>query len=232
MSKEDIVFVASVQHTGTWFVLDMLKKHPDIHSVRLMEDLTLIKEEMPDNKKQVIHSHISTSDHVHPREHGKYLNPIMLLSMMNYYKTVITIRDPMKSLISRYLRSPGFDYKYIVDGFVFIAELAITSNNIFPIPVDLLKQSNLTVRRDVIRCLAKHFGISYTPAMENAAYKWLAPAYNITCPSNIKDSYEKGELGLVNSVIKEDVCYLQSKEDIIRPFLEYFGYANLPWWSD
>ncbi len=233
MNTESVILVATVQHTGTWFVLDMLKEHGDISNIILFKDLVKnnIAQVPSPETKSVIHVHIaSTFEGIHPNDEMKSLLPILLAPMVRFYRTVMTVRDPVRCLISRHLRHPELCHNYIVDGFVYMAECKSSGLDIFFVPVDLIGEAINSTRRQMIVEMARHCNIGYVPRMEQAADEWLAPSYNVTGPSELKDSYQKGKFNLIRQAIENELEYLKSKESIIKPFLKSLGYKNLAWW--
>lgn len=234
MTREDTILVATVQHTGTWFVLDMLKEHDEISNIIPFGEL-LEHECIPSpapGKKNIICTHIAASfEGIHPKELFKFLNPTILTPMVHYYTTVMTVRDPMRSLITRHLRHPDLDHKYIVDGFVYMANCKASGANVFFMPVDWIGEQVNSTRRGTIINMARYCDIGYTPSMEKAADEWFAPPYNVTAKSELKDSYQRGEIDLVRRVLEEELEYLRSKGSVIRFFLESIGYRKLPWWT-
>jgi len=125
---KDVVFVPSIQHTGTWFLIDFLKNF-----IPEARELTFILEKnIKDGRADIRHKHAynnpletPTIAHIHfpiaapenPKttfEHRWYSNLgtmrsvsiQTILTMCNFFKTVIPVRDPMAAILTREARHP------------------------------------------------------------------------------------------------------------------------------
>lgn len=157
MRLKDIVFVPSVQHTGTWFTINFLKNFfEQSKEVTFLlengvkngsEDVNYIhKYQYPLDKRTIAHIHLPIVRYMNfdvnypessfqKRWYGnlgtlRSLPVQTILLMCNFFKTVIPIRDPMAAILTRETRHPQFRHFYIVDNFVSLATEFVQHPNV------------------------------------------------------------------------------------------------------
>ena len=107
--RDKVIFVNTVQHTGTWFVIDFLRAHSkfsDIVEWRNVRHLSL----KDNDKKVILHKHLPD-----PIEKDSgFFN----LCLPELFKTVVPLRDPLRAVITKYRRHPEYDFEEIISGFL------------------------------------------------------------------------------------------------------------------
>lgn len=213
---EDTRFVLSVQHTGTWFAISLIRLWKSAH----FEELKLaVPERMKRGVKPDFFSHL----HHHCDSRICELNDTVLQN----HKTVLPVRDPLLSLITRQSRHPTWRHRYIVDGFCWMAEREDAENAHF-YPVDLGDDADSRFRRTL--AVAEHWGMPPVAEMGEFAKRW--EKQNATGSNWMKVAYRNRRLSeICDQGLRNEIEYLQSCEGVIRPFLERQGYKDLIWWS-
>lgn len=207
----DMILVASVQHTGTWSAIGMIEHMTGEKVCELWKILN------GDPIEGILHTHIGDPMLVDTVERGKHVNGYILDALTTLFKTVIPVRDPMRSLITRQMRHPNLQHLHIIDGFRELARLHNTGN-IYWLPLDLITEP--TQQRSVENAMAAFVGAypyvcSWTPV--NQTYE----------QDEIRDAYAQGDIGPLEEACAEEVGALRS-DKAINNFLRELNY-DLPW---
>ena len=222
-----ILFLPSVQHTGTWFVLSMLERfgYNVVDSKRLLEGGVHI------NNPSTIQTHFpieSACGVPFDLEINKWMGVNSIQAISKIFKTIIPIRDPLACLLTREARHPELRHFYIVDGFVNMAEKMAGSSNVMFFPIDLNPHPD--ARRDLIYKMTEHLGIDTTNLKSDInliANTWVAQ--NHTPGNRFKKAYEEGnkeEIEFLLGPKMAEVTYLKNKAPIILPFMHSLGYTK------
>jgi hypothetical protein len=184
---KDIVFVPSVQHTGTWFTINFLKNF-----IPKVKELAVLLED--DNTEQlnarrlytleykqaleapiIVHTHFPIIKYptVYDADiYGSWFDytwipnieatrrslPVQtLLLFCNFFKTVIPVRDPMAAILSRESRHPQFRHFFIVDGFVALATEFAKHPNVMFLPIDVA--ATVEGRMEILQSILTHCSI-------------------------------------------------------------------------
>lgn len=222
LTPQEIAFVPSVQHTGTWFTLNFLKPFFPGGTRELTRALDVPQKpdedamfspsySHPITKPTLLHVHLPINDIryfddyfadslFHRRWHFNLLNmrsqPVQtILLFANMFKTVIPIRDPMAAILSREARHPQFRHFYIVDGYVALAKEFARHPNVCFLPVDSTDEPG--IRRSLVLNVMEHVGID-TDDEDTVNYvdrfveAW--EPQNVTPGNRFKPFYESGDL--------------------------------------
>ncbi len=256
MKLSDIVFVPSVQHTGTWFVIDFLKNF-----IPRAKEMTFLLEsdEMKPADANIYYRHeyvrpldCPTIAHIHlpiiknleseldffgSWFHQTWLLnlatkrslPIqMLLLLCNFFKTVIPIRDPVAAILTREARAPQFRHFFIVDGFVALASEFARHPNVMFLPIDMT--DDIPIRHTQLVRVLQHLEIDTGPhgeLLNKLATEW--PVSNPTPGNRFKTLYENGHTDMLKHQLGHkwaEIEYLKSMASIIMPFMESLGYTR------
>lgn len=256
MRLKDIIFVPSVQHTGTWFVINFIK-----HFVPRSKELTFLLEEdgMKPSDANVLHRqqytqqlNVPTVVHVHLPivrdvsrdvqffsswfEQTWFMNlgtkrslPVQILLLFcNFFKTVIPIRDPLAAILSREARHPQFRHFFIVDGFVALATEFARHPNVKFLPIDLYKDEEQ--RKALLSDTLIHCSIDpahHCELLNRMAREW--PIENPTPGNKFRELYESGDIDEIRRLLGPkwaEVEYLKNMASIILPFLAKIGYTK------
>lgn len=256
MKLSDIVFVPSVQHTGTWFTINFLKNFiPRSKEVAFLLENDNMKPEdadylykpeyiQPLDRPTVIHTHLPI---IRNPEHdmdifGTWFNhtwimnlatkrslPVQtLLLLCNFFKTVIPVRDPMAAILSREARHPQFRHFCIVDGFMALATEFSKHPNVKFLPIDMAE--TVEGRAEVLWNVLSHCNIDpggHVDLIRDIATAWSPE--NVTPGNRFKQMYEDGDLYGLRHVLGPkwaEVEYLRNMSSIILPFMASLGYQR------
>lgn len=225
MELDKVLFLPSVQHTGTWFVLRILEKF----GYNAVDCMGLIDGDVNINNPSTIQTHfpVEASSGV-PFELGKWMDVISIQVMMKIFKTIIPIRDPLAAILTREARHPELRHFYIVDGFVSLAEKMSGNSNVVFFPIDLNPHPD--ARRELLTKVLKHCGIDFTDKKEEInfiANTWTVQ--NDTPGNRFKKAYadkNKEEIKFLLGSKMAEVDYLKNKASIILPFMASLGYTK------
>lgn len=236
MVLNDIVFVPSIQHTGTWFTIRFLQ---NFYPTAVEADKVWKNQSLPEGRC-VLHSHFPivrqpeiqidmdwwSRRQMTLKDHFLDLRTIELLASM--FKTVIPVRDPLAAILTRETREPHLRHFYIVDGFVDLAQRFWGHPNIFFLPVDL--PWDVKKRVGVLVKLLKHLEIPVKPQkdlLHEFAEAWMPQ--NKTPGNRLKKLYRSGDIGKIHQLLGPKVAelkYLSNMAAIIHPFLVDLGYTK------
>ena len=238
-----IIFCPSVPQSGTWFTLRLFEKfgYRIEHTGEIMDrkenrtiDLSLpiilgthifpfyynpdpYKECWPSFGGDPIQEYIV-------RKNKMSIGCIKLLASM--YKTVIPIRDPLASLLTREARAPNLRNFYIVDAYVEVARELADHPNVKFLPVDL--DLTFDERRKLLEEVVIHCGIDiqqYDEQIGDVATHWKKE--NITPNNRFHEPYENGDINTIKEWLGQkwaEVVHLKNMGGILVPFLSKLGY--------
>ena len=237
MKLNNIVFVPSVQHTGTWFTIKFLQ-----HFFTQRVELTS-KYELPISKRTVAHIHfpIIQQDAGFDIMGGKLykewkssfetiqsISISTILLFCNFFKTVIPVRDPMAAILSREARHPEFRHFYIIDNFISLATEFVNHPNIMFLPIDSVETA--AEREILLEKVLEHVGVDVEPnkeSLKSIAEAWLPE--NITPNNRFKRVYEENDVEAAKNMLGQkwaEVEYLKNMAGVIMPFLANLGYKR------
>jgi molybdopterin-guanine dinucleotide biosynthesis protein A len=236
MVLNDIVFVPSIQHTGTWFTIRFLQ---NFYPTAVEADKVWKNQSLPDGRC-VLHSHFPIvrqpeiqidMDWWSRRQmvlKDKFLDLRTIELLASMFKTVIPVRDPLAAILTRETREPHLRHFYIVDGFVDLAQRFWGHPNIFFLPVDLpwSKQK----RTEELIKLLEHLEIPVKENMEmlqQFSAEWKPQ--NVTPGNKLKQLYQNGDIEQIRYLLGPKVAelkYLSNMAAIIHPFLVDLGYTK------
>ena len=248
------VFVPSVQHTGTWFTIDFLRKFFPRN-----RELTFALEaaEKPEaenidyapkyadaaGQATILHLHLPISTGINedstngtPFHRKWYANlkscrslPVStLLLFCNLMKTVVPLRDPLAAILTRETRHPQFRHFCIVDGFVALATEFARHPNVVFLPID--RAQDTSERLAILINVAAHVGIDpddYRETLIELAERW--PVANDTPGNRFKEAYTAGDMQALQTMLGPkwaEVEYMKNMMSIILPFLASQGYRR------
>jgi len=225
-----MIALLTIPNTGTWFITELLKLHPDIRHIieynagffgigrmEITRSLFSYDPEM-DYSKALYRRHIFGNS-----THGE----IDLICMG--HKTIIPMRDPLASLISRKHRNPLEPMYEHIDAFVYAATSPHINNSfIMPIDTDNFKSSDRN-RFFVALDMFKFVGLDIPTGLNQWA-RDNAPK-NAMGAYEQKKAYDNGDLSTATTQCRGELEYLKSKENILRPWLNRLGYGQLMWYG-
>jgi len=245
------VFIPTIQHTGTWFCIELLANHSTNISGRFIHNEILNKllneytasRIIIDNRKKwesslfgpqlnLIHAHFGNGDTKHNGDKGKFLPEDLIKDLTRMFPSLSSTRDPLLALLSRHARFPKLEHFYIINGFITLIEL-YRNHRVFVLPVDLYAERPKVERYHELMRLMEYIGLEVEPYLAFWAINW--PVHNPTSNADsikYKSYYKSKKLKKIIALIPDEYEYLKSKESILKPFLQELGYENLLWWED
>ena len=152
-----VVFVTSVQHTGTHFAIRFLRQfyhnRRDLHLMREVDGHMTSGFYYPEHEKDAVPHGTVIFGHIPSPP------PLLRVTMLlcGLLKTVIPIRDPLRALLTREARIPHMTHDHIVEGFVLLATALADHPNVVFLPIDL--DTTLGGRLKILQRVATHCGI-------------------------------------------------------------------------
>lgn len=214
-----MIFVPTVQHTGTWFTLEFLKKIID--GSNLYEAKTLCYEMPEITRPAIVHAHFPTPE-------TKLKQPLSveaIRTLVCLYPTVIPIRNPMLSILTGMARAPHQRQFYIVDGFVELSKWYKYSN------VCLLPIDSPGSQQDILGKVAAHVGVTdKEDVIREVASAWIP--VNST-PGLWKRLYQEGKYEILFQLLGPkiaEVQYLFNMHGAIDPMMRDAGYDDIWDW--
>ena len=249
------IFLTTLFHTGTWFVLYFFHTHPQVDGIletRFLTNATYLTGqtewhtgvggvEVPLKKGIVIEKFVPGGTnvlHSHFLDQAQPLTTGSILALMLMCPTVVTMRDPLLSVITSAARV-GVD-KIRADDEVSIIQrvkdfqtLAACVDNISKVSAPVIFPIDLPVtvdsRYELLTKVLRHVGLPNDPHAKMWAEKW--PLVNTKGNYPLKDAYVRRDPEFIKRLIPKTWNLLRSYETSFRPFLERNGYKNLMWWS-
>ncbi len=192
-------------------------------------------EHIPPNVKAVIHTHIDVnlpviremharvpkSAHQLALHHYQHLNEIMIESFSATLPTLIPMRDPLLSIITRHTRHPEqAPHTYLATSWRYIPE------NAYFVPVDLNFPEEERV--GVLRAALAHCGVKPWMSVDEYAKAWK-PVNSVFKPNEARAAYSRRDAGWFEKNFPEEWAALRSSS-AVRELFEEQGYEDLLWW--
>lgn len=227
------VYLWTVQHTGTWLLIDLLTQHERFasfvqcrnlfgflrsggsatHALSGSRRITECINEQ--GGWTLMHSHVAATPDVEP-DAGQ-------LAMAYSLPTIVPLRDPLRSLVTKRQREPE-DVRSVFDAWVALARAAdVLGDRFLAVPVDLLTS------REVAARVLDYLELPWTTAVERFVCAW--PVVNSAGDYREKMLYQEGGFRRLEKLLGEDWGALCEREMELRPMLERCGYCDLAWWS-
>jgi len=216
-----LVVVASVQHTGTWFLVHLLRQHSMLTSFAEFADL-----QHPDTASHpmpsVVQFHLTGAGF---RSRGDLDGVEGMLGDLatRGVGIAIPVRDPVLSLLTRRRRHPDLDHSFIVDGFRRISILP------YVMPVSFLP---VGIDADCVEFFGK-LGIALggDDLKRVVGVSKARPVINSSGMDDVTREYLEGRVGPVIEALPREMDRLFAMREIVVPFLKNLGFGEQPWWS-
>jgi len=225
------VVLLSIPGTGTNFVKELIEAHPAItHSVQwsaLFKSQSFVHEEislgawstgLDPNGTTLVWGHIPTE----PR-HMSFAR-----SLMAFCPTVVPLRDPLLSLITRHQQGDSMD-NLVIDVVGAWQWLALNKLNPLYFPVD---QKFGEWERHDLGCYM-YADLRFEGFMQGDVHWPFSDWTPVNSQGDypLKTAYYAGDFDRIKAEIGQPVHYLQDIEGVLRPLLEREGYRELIWWT-
>lgn len=207
-----VLLSATVQHTGTYNLWGMLEASPDVHKITWRDRIRRGLDQAHPTKTTVLHTHFGDETFKDLISHFRELE-----FWTRALPTVIPLRDPMLAVISRHGRYPKIEPSYIVRGFVQISQLKTE-------PCFIRTDMPELGRQDA-RAMFERFDMR--PCPDSIITNWRPK--NATGQTPLKQAYALKDLGAIEQAVPAAFHLLMEHRNVLRPFLERYGYRDLPW---
>lgn len=250
------IFLTTLVHSGTWFLLYFFHTHPEVDGVletRFLSGASYLtgqaehhtgvgRLEIPLERGIVIEKFVPGGVNV---LHCHFFNEIQplttgsILALMLMCPSVVTLRDPLLSVISS-VDKIGIGKKLeerlevsilqLVKDFRSLGECIgniskVSAPVLFPIDVPVTVDS----RYELLTRVLDHVGLQNKSHAKMWAEKW--PLVNSRGSHPLKDAYMRRDAEFIKGTIPKTWSLLRSYQSSLRPFMERNGYKNLMWWS-
>lgn len=222
------VFLASVPHTGTQFTRAFLNEA--LGEVNEITTSALIGSRDQRYRREGSGDTLAETAGLDPQRtnlvYGHLVRDHMptLLALAAHVPTVVPVRDPLASVISREVRNTHERPH----------ETQFAAWQEFP-KMMAWKPAMVCIDRPSLRFLLEMAAQVVNPQYPIAvAERWREnwPRYNESAPHPLKEAYAAGDRRAVERGLGPQVWrMLRGLEDELRPVLESFGYRALLWWS-
>lgn len=232
IKETTFIYMPTIQHTGTWTLIDVIAPHPEIKGFVQLRNLpqalgggvirthniqggcSKLQEELVLGELNLLHSHVG----------DKGLNTVHVL-LAALYPTVMPLRDPLAVAISKRKRFASHPKaEEMKPGDTFYIELweAVIDvwkrSSCFYVPLDT-NCDKITLRNEMFAWLKlKPIGHAFRHC-------------NSVGDSELARRYEAGDVDYLRKILVSEWASLRQAEEWLRPFLENVGYTNLLWWS-
>ncbi len=209
--EKEVSVVPSLNHTGTWFLIDFLLGHPAVEGRLELPD-ALARNGLV--QSSVLHFHVGGA----PDLWEAYS------ALIATGRAIVPLRDPMRSLCTRQARHPFLDHRYIVEGFVRVAN-DHDRVTFFPVDCDPI------IRADVLRRTLSAMDLDAADDYVEFWARTWKPRNSIGHETAPIQWYGDGAWEPLRAVLKEEIELLLDSRDVLVPFLKEQGYKELPWWT-
>lgn len=195
--SDKIIFVPSAQHTGVWFVLELLQGHSEVRN-GVMELRNMVGPQR--GQITLIHTHFGQGVTPHPNDAEKFIRDKVLNELIGIYPSVIPVRDPLLALITRQLRHPDLWHVYIINAFATMARELAGCPTVFFLPVDLYKSKAYEPRLSILQKLFAFLKLEEEDYIRFWAAGW--PRFNTVGYEAAKETRRWYKHGDLDEIIK------------------------------
>ncbi len=227
-----IVPLLTVQHTGTWFMMEFLRgtesfKH-EVDLAALIKNRQFLT--LPNNGPIGAHpSRINlVYGHINEPAEG-YIRTICA-----WWRPIVPLRDPLLGIITGKNRNPAQDCSYIVERWLRL-EWLVDPFAPHYIPLDLLRTPE--ERGEALADVLEATQVSMTDAMSRQlnlwANTWPQYQYNSRGTYPLKVAYYNRDMKYIekHGNMANELMTLRGAESVLRPLLFKQGYRDLMWWT-
>ena len=243
-----IIVLATVPHTGTWFMVEFLRTHPEVTNfveIQVLQKAGNLPADSKAGRRGLVSDRVNlVQGHFGPLPHQK-----LLLAFAALCPLIIPLRDPLLALITAHHR--GQDVLQAGKIWRELATQIDAERDFYQplyVPLDLLPIGKFKLPGDfqlsamrlekLVQALYVA-NLSDTDSSEWASFKhaqkwaeeWLHDKYNSRGMYPLKEAYLAGDKKKIRDAMPEAYYFLEQSEDALRPMLEREGYRELMWWS-
>ncbi len=234
------ILLSTLQSTGTWWVIDALRKHPEIGGLAHTNNLMAIQNGWglrdrwagnphneaiaPEGEFTLLYEHYGAVQSPFYRWYPQSATEAMMLVI----PTLSPLRDPLLCMIRAWHREPPlYPYDWLLDAWINLASKGETLGVKFwrMEPFDQQGFVNAIVR------------VGLSPGYPQYHYDWLnslKPAERINnTPGDcdLRVDYANLDTVALEKKLPGPWRRLKESQPVLRPFLEKYGFTNLLWWD-
>ena len=228
--RPKFVFLLTVQHTGTWWTINTLRKHPDITGFVHVRNVLRHYQKQPligidegnphgeclsETGINLAHTHW-----FHIYEKGRWQWDTFNDAFVVAVPTLMPLRDPLLSLLTRHNRDSWmYPHTDLLDEWVRLAASEL--------PISYFKMDEFSTAE---------FATALSAVGLSTQQEWLNKIdrntlHNTSGSYYLKDAYYARDVKSIEATVPVLWKYLKQAELQLRPFLEERGYKNLMWCS-
>jgi hypothetical protein len=229
------ILLSTLQSTGTWWVIDALKKHPEIGGLANTNNLMALLNGWPlrdrwagnphgeaiaeDGKITLLYEHYGAGTSPFYRWYPQSATEAMMLVI----PSLAPLRDPLLCMVRAWHREPPlYPYSWLLDAWINMAKRDHSLNIRFwrMDPFDMvgflgaIQLVGLSCPEDWKNALTPEERINFTPG-----------------ECDLRIDYMNRDAIAIEKKLPEPWRRLREAQPILRPFLENYGFANLLWWD-
>ena len=256
MDGTRFIYLQTVQHTGSWFMLAFLSSHPDVGGVivepNVLQSITgafsrinkgngSSDPDVPEGfvlgKVNILFSHIASHSFADP---DPYICPRQMMTpLASDHPLVVPLRDPLLAMITHKRRIPDFvnfrlEHKKRTWMLYFRFLTGVAPHKaIIWVPIDILESHNERCEK-LVQVLAG-YGLAVTEEDRarcmDWAKKWPICRSKVASSDPAKVAYYARDLDWFEANMSHELAALREIQGDLRPLLEVAGYSNLLWWG-
>ncbi len=232
----EAIFLPTVRHSGTIFLQKFFQKGG--YKLVNVDRMMFAGEYLPPTTRAIIHTHIDVNLPVVRSLHAQKPNPNHLLGI-NYYAnfneylilalagampTVVPMRDPLLSIITRHSRHPEqAPHTYLIESWQPLCDF----RNLFFVPVDLPWTTDERV--GLLNSMLAHCKAEPWPGVNDYAREWEPINAVPGGAPQARAAYARKDKGWFEEHFPEEWEALGAAGDV-RDLFEQEGYEDLLWW--
>lgn len=228
------VLLSTLQSTGTWWVIDALRKNPHVgglahvHNVMALRNGWVLRdgwtgnphnEEISPDKITILYEHFENP----PAVFYRWAPQMISEYLMSALPTLSPLRDPLICMIRAWHREPQlYPYGRLMNAWIHMAQREDT------LGVKFWRMEPFDHAGFI--AAVQGVGIPSTAEWEGS----LAPAIRINSTPgecDLRQAYADGDSATIAKRLPQPWRRLRESEPILRPFLERCGFSNLLWWD-
>lgn len=224
-----VILLPTVPHTGTEFMVNFLQELPLVQNVVELRQLRKNPQLLAGGERGLPGLYPDRGNLAYGHIYEKELPTI--LSLAQWWKPVVPLRDPLLSLLTRQNRHPDQSHIHIVASWLRLVDIVDECDPCY-ISLDLLNTEEK--RKDALEKVVFACGGGYGAwfdVVNNWARNWPKYKHNSKGIYALKEEYLHGDMTNIEQELKQELVHLRHAEPILRPFLEKQGYRDLLWWN-
>jgi len=226
-----VIFLPTVRHSGTWFIQRLFQQGG--FKVVNLDHALFGAEHIPSDGKAILHTHIDVNLPVIKALHAKHpkhnhalaitfyeqFNENLIDTFAHTFPTLIPMRDPLLSVITRHARHPEqAPHTYLVDSW---RDIPIAADPYF-IPVDL------GPKPEKLWGALEHCGVKPWPGMNEYAKAWK-PKNMVPGAPGARAAYARRDAAFFEEHFPAEWAALRAA-DGVKELFQQQGYEDLLWW--